>query len=183
MKFGKFICMLAICTFSTSALSELEWHRSDWGKSLIFNENSADVSAYGKNDKGETTAFTVGGLVSLSKNNQQRIYFFVQYGEGKNWLNTCTQSDYEKVAENTYVKEKVWKINNQNIKMSTYCSTTPSGNYELSATPATPAGENFVKKQFMNSNDTVHIDNGDFNINMSAIGFMKVWNNYGGDAI
>ncbi|GLR77233.1 hypothetical protein [Aliivibrio sifiae] len=183
MRFYKFIGFLIFFSFSTSASSELEWNKSDWGESLFFNENSAEVSAFGTNDKGETTVFTVASLVSLSKNNQQRIYFFVQYGEGKDWLNTCTQSDYEKVGEKAYAKEKVWKINHQNIKMTTYCATTDSGNYELSATPATAAGERFVQKQFMNSNNTVHIDNGDFKINMSAIGFMKVWNNFGGDAI
>ncbi len=95
---------------------------------------------------------------------------------GQEILNTCSKEKFNYQAEGIYSRSSVWKIDNKNIQMNVYCSFDSSGNYyELSATASSLEGRDFVKQQFMKSNDTVSVSDGDFSVNISA----KVLKKYG----
>lgn len=111
-------------------------------------------------------------LVSHSDTGNLRFYIYLENREG----NIC--DDYLPPTTDTVV------FNHQAVKMVRFCNKYHGENQTYySYTPYTDEGHKYVVNLFKKSTKPVEVTvNGD-TIDIPVIGFTKIWNSFGGDAI
>ncbi|WP_199479748.1 hypothetical protein [Vibrio harveyi] len=167
-----------------------------------FGASAADVTInrianWGEPLKGQAATFYTAGednrtlwtSVSTSNNGTQRIYFDLQEYDAAPYKlrSTCnpfdSDEDWRVGNRDTWVQDGIWNIDGQNVKMLEFCHPEGDAHYEMSSTPASAAGMEFVVERLTEkSRITVTMSNGD-EVQVSAKGFAKAWKENGGNAI
>lgn len=180
MQFIQIIGFILSMLFTSNASSEIpyQWHYHDWGKAV--EKNTAESIGSYSNQEGKISSLTLVAKISLSKDNKQRIYFNVADAYDGVTMDSCHKSEFT-FLENNYIKKGVWKIDGRNVEMLLHCDGTDSST--LYATPANEQGAQYTVERFKKSRKTVLISDGHFEVKMSAMGFTKTWNSFGGDAL
>lgn len=134
--------------------------------------------------------------VDFRKPEKDRMLDFMTSVKGENYCDPKTFAE-NSTANNSTSKgprSSTWKINGTNVRMSEWCTRStfkiPLGDEEgqyywyISATATTDRGRNYIINAFKTAKSSISIEasTGD-NYNVSAKGFTKVWNNFGGDAL
>lgn len=116
--------------------------------------------------------------VFLSSDHKQMLYF-THFG-----LDDDLKCSFPKVRDDIHAQIEIWKFNNKNIKMVNRCSLSPTtGEVYFYAYALSDNGAEYIIKQFLESKKYVSVKNDSFNFNFTAVGFSKIWNGYGGDAL
>ncbi|HBH7915268.1 TPA: hypothetical protein N2902_003691 [Vibrio parahaemolyticus] len=148
----------------------------DWG----FNEETQIAStAIMKPD--ENGGFKgMSSSISLSAAGEKRIYLSVM---DKSYNCNEDPNFSSKTKDDEKEGNLIWKINGSFVKMYAYCAKDGF----INATPSTGAGERFTVGEFMKSNKSVRVTATSKGLNLSAdvsaVGFTKTWNEFGGDAL
>lgn len=112
--------------------------------------------------------------VSHSKSGAQRIYFTELYAGSANICN----------YETNYSTTITMIFNGQAVKMMRWCKKFKSSNhYYYDYTPATNHGDNYVINLFKKSTAPIKIQIDNDTIFFPVLGFTRVWNSAGGNAI
>lgn len=113
-------------------------------------------------------------LISHSQGGKQRLYFANAY------LDDDSMCSYE----TGYPTSTTVVFNGQAVKMSRWCLKFNGTNkYYYSYTPETERGHSYVVNLFKTSVSPVRIKLDTESLYLPAIGFSKIWNNAGGNAI
>lgn len=143
--------------------------------SLNIYPNSAATVYFPDGHDGKVL-FLVTTSVSHSETGVKRIFINISKSDNGINVSTCNIADSNKVV--------VAYINKQGIKMFMICHKAGDDDYYYQQlTPFTKSGEQFVKQSLMESSDTVSFDFNEVHTELSAIGFSKVWSEFGGDAL
>ncbi|PSU34985.1 hypothetical protein [Photobacterium lutimaris] len=156
-----------LCAFTGSSFA------SDWDTHILPWEEENPLSTLTIKIKGEdfTTATIVGAEVAHSHQGAQRLYInFIKMDKAK----ACDPSDTPRTA--------TIRVNNQPVRMIQTCHLE-EGLSLLQTTAQSDKGVNFIINAFRNSPDTVRIEHGSFEADLSAVGFTKAWEQGGGDAL
>lgn len=166
----KFIAPLTLgLTISLSSTATTIDYTAPWGSiSGGYGAGVAYTSSYGE----ETKYFEA--TVSHSKSGEQRLYFIDYYDVSSQNCN------YEsRIPESTTLV-----INNQAVKMSRWCKKFSNTNqYYYDYTPATVRGHNYIVNLFKAAVSPVKIQLNNDTLYFPVIGFTKIWNSAGGNAI
>lgn len=129
-----------------------------------WDEHDRAISRY-MNNYLEYTWFE--GTVSFSRGGDKKLYILIK--ESKN---ICQPDDYKEKGTGT-----VWEISNQAVSMIIFCEKNNNDFYQLTATPKTVQGTNFVINTFLKSSSDILIDGSGYSFPLSATDFSNVWNN------
>ncbi|SJM71789.1 hypothetical protein [Psychrobacter piechaudii] len=170
MKVIKYIFALVISlsfslnSYATTTLITLPWGEASggFGTSIMYN------SDYDSNLK------IFDAVVAHSKAGEQRLYFSSAY-LGDN--NVCSY-------ETSYPTSTTLVFNGQAVKMSSWCRKFGDANkYFYSYTPETERGHRYVVNLFRTSVSPVSVKLDNDLLSLPAIGFTRIWNSAGGNAI
>ena len=140
-----------------------------WGG--ISGGYGASVS-YTPNLGGEKKYFAAS--VNHSASGEQRIYFIDAYS-----VSSQNCSYESRIPESTTII-----INNQAVKMSRWCKKfADTKQYYYEYTPATVHGHNYVINLFKAAVSPVKIQLNNETLYFPVIGFTRIWNSAGGNAI
>lgn len=170
MKVIKCISALILSlTFSLNSYAATTIVTTPWGQaSGGFGASVTYTSDYGL----ELRVFEAS--VSHSKAGEQRLYFSSAYF-GDN--NVCSY-------ESNYATSTTLVFNGQAVKMSRWCRKFSDANkYYYSYTPETERGHRYVVNLFRTSVSPVSVKLDNDLLSLPAIGFTRIWNSAGGNAI
>ncbi|AYO17107.1 hypothetical protein D0812_22215 [Vibrio owensii] len=133
--------------------------------------------------------------IDFSKPEKERMIDFMTSVTGENYCDPSTFAENSTSNDSLSKgpRSSTWKVNGTNVRMNEWCTRStikiPMGDkgkyyWYLSATPVTDRGDNYIINTFKSAKKSVAIEasTGD-KYNVSAKGFTKVWNNFGGDAL
>lgn len=154
------------CTISTHATEIVM--TSKWG------DLKNSVNTYYKTED-DNTLKTFNTVIYHSRAGKQKLYF-----ENMHLGNSDPCNDSETIISdnNTII------FSGQAVKMLSWCTKfNDSDSYFITYTPRNPKGQNYVINHFKNSTSPIKVEFEDDVIYIPVLGFTKVWNNAGGDAI
>ena len=170
MKVIKYIFALVISlsfslnSYATTSLITVPWGEASGG----FGASITYTSDYDSNLK------VFNALISHSKAGEQRLYFSDSYFVD---INMCNY-------ETSYPTSTTLVFNGQAVKMSRWCRKFSDVNeYFYSYTPETERGHRYVVNLFRTSVSPIRIKLNNDVLSLPAIGFTRLWNNAGGNAI
>ena len=168
MKINKLLVFLTLTLFVVNhSHAAYSFSIIDWG--TIYTPDSSSVSYSRDYDK---EVRSVEAVVSHSDDGQQRFYINLRMING----NIC-----ENHSSNIL---DIVNFNGQAVRMTGYCNTYDGPNKTYySYTPYTDNGHNYVINLFKKSTLPVKVTVDGDTIDIPVMGFTKVWNNFGGDAI
>ena len=144
-----------------------EGKMTDWH----FEAKEGVVTLYNL-EESKATYITAG--VSFSTKGNRSLYFDIEYDNLK-----C-----EITKDSEEPSTHIWYFNSQAVKMNAWCSKYPDSEvYNLSLTPKSYKGFNFVVSAFRKAPNTVAIKTDTLDFKMSAKGFTKVWNSVSSAAL
>ncbi|PMG45651.1 hypothetical protein BCU90_17455 [Vibrio lentus] len=154
--------LLLLTLLSSSAIAnDHDWVMGDWNESRATTQYLSEQR------------WTV--KLGHSNNNQQRLYFVYEQLDGNN---ACNPNDHNPTA--------IWRFNGQPVQMFQWCSAySDTGRYYLYGSPRTNAGDRYVVDTFLKK-EWVYLEAPSpytWQINLSAKGFTKAWNSFGGNAL
>lgn len=151
---------LMVLALISSSVMASDWIEEDWSRDSV-------ITSY----KGEQQW---SAKIRHAKNSTQRMFFFYE----RTGNSPCNPS--------TIKKNAIWKFNGQPVQIFQWCKKyADTERYYVYATSATDKGDKFIVSTFK-AKSFVYIEpSSDFNwkVNLSAKGFSKAWNSYGGDAL
>lgn len=113
--------------------------------------------------------------VSHSKTGNQRIYFDHFYTNSDK--NICSY-------ENRYPDSSTMVFDGQAVRMLRWCKKNSDKNrYYYNYTPETDRGHSYVVNLFKVATSPIEIQHNNQTLHFPVIGFTKVWNSAGGNAI
>ncbi|MFM2591320.1 hypothetical protein [Vibrio sp. TBV020] len=129
-------------------------------------------------------------IINFSQSNETRLK---QYLSSITGIDRCDPADYSTNDKNAGPLDSVWKFNGVNVRMLEWCEESElklpfGGNgqhyWYINATTYTDKGNNYVTNTFKVAKEPIKIKASTGEVfAISAKGFTKVWNNFGGDAL
>lgn len=119
------------------------------------------------------TAMLFTSFVGHSDAGEQRLYFQSGYADESN---ICSY-------ENEYPDDTTMVFSGQAVKMLRWCVKSDDGQYIYQYTPETTRGHSYVINLFKKATTPVEIKIGGETLPFPVIGFTKLWNSAGGNAI
>lgn len=161
-------CLVSTSSFATIMRTTVPWNNESLLSIVSYTPTFSDYSSQEK-------IFVAG--VSHSKSGSQRLYFQDFYKDYYAYPKTCNGSS--SIPDTT-----VLTFNNQAVKMLRWCKRFEDSKDYYEYTPATERGHNYVVNLFKTSTTPIRISisNND-KIYIPVMGFTKVWNSAGGNAI
>lgn len=155
-----------------------------------WSTETSDSYVFYKSD-GSNNKKVFSTSVRHSAEGKQRLYFDFDYNFVLD-INPSASIGDKYSAINLYLSSRrvstpsstVMIFNRQAIKMSGYAKTyTDTDNTYTSYTPETVAGHNYLINLFKKSTSPIEVEFQGDKIYLPVIGFTKVWNDYGGNAL
>ncbi len=151
---------LLLVSLLSSPVMASDWVEESWSKSSV------------------TTSFNNEQVWSAkirhAKNSTQRLFFFYER-RGQSPCNPL------------HVKsEAIWRVNDQPIQVYQWCKKyQDTDRYYFYATAKTDIGDSFIVNSFRYKNYVYVESDSDFRwkVNLSAKGFTKAWDSFGGNAL
>jgi len=181
----KRLLVATMLTASFASIGSDKYLLNDWVDTPWSSKEGASVVNRTSETGIDMDLFVFEGIIASNLDGKQNLYFQITNISDGKFISSCSPStngyEHNETGDN-YMRDTTWTINNQNVKMIVFCNERSDGTYYPYATAETNAGKDFVVNAFKKSN-AVRISGGDFNVNLTAKGFSKTWNSYGGDAI
>ena len=158
------LSLLATSSFATTINITLPWGGTDGGlgTGLSYTPQYSEDTKY------------FNAYVGHSKNGEQRVYFADAYAARSQ---NCTYES--RIPDSTTII-----IDNQAVKMSRWCKKFADANkYYYEYTPETTRGHNYVVNLLKTSTSPVKIQLNNDTLYLPVMGFTKIWNSAGGNAI
>ena len=171
MNFFRFIYLLLLfsllstASFATTMRTSVPWSDEYNVAFVTYTPNFNDYSSQEK---------VFMSVVSHSRIGLQRIYFRDYYRNYYAQPKTCVSTNND-IAIITF--------NNQAVKMFRWCKRFDDGKDFYEYIPATERGHSYVVNLFKTSTSPIKIDLGNDTIFFPVMGFTRIWNSAGGDAI
>ncbi|WP_425636151.1 hypothetical protein [Vibrio owensii] len=172
--------------------NEVSYQGGNWQKNPYAYTTELDLKVDGTTvDIAEVTYMIELGV---DGNGQQRLYFksfktkshqTEQASNAFARMSHFAVRKYEASCDTTKdnLKNSVVSVNGQNVKITTFCEPYEGGTL-YSFTPTTKAGHDFVFNALTRGKNVLigHWSDRGL-VDISAIGFTKAWNSYGGNAL
>lgn len=159
---------------------------------LPWDMESSKASVFYKNDSSENTRL-LSTSISHSKDGKQRLYFEVDYDFTTIITPSVSREESSgSIAMRLYFDSRtvstpsstIMIFNGQAIKMLGFTKKySDTNNTYYSYTPETIVGHNYLVNLFKKSASPIEVDFQGDKIYIPVIGFTKIWNNRGGNAI
>lgn len=164
-----------ITTLATALTLSLSSYATTISITLPWGAGSGGLGSGVKYTSDYDSNFKVfNASIDHSKAGEQRLYFNNFYWDD---YNICS-------SETSYPTSITLVFNGQAVKMSRWCKKfTDANKYYYSYTPETERGHNYVVNLFKTSLSPVTIKIDNDMLSLPAIGFSRIWNNAGGNAI
>lgn len=148
-----------------------------YGVALANNDPSWEDNIVMSIIEDNDNRYIFQSIIELSKSHKQGVFFSLS-GVDKD-----LKCPFPEIKKGVRAQVEVWKFNNRNVKMLSHCVTSHDGSVIIFSNPMNVDGGKYIVKQFLNSPKYVSIKNGKMDLNVTAVGFSKIWNGYGGDAL
>ena len=167
MRLTKSICaFITASLISTFSFAATEVYSSSWGNntegaSVVYTPDYSD------------SALLIIGEVTHSSVGEQRVYFALAHLDDSK---ICTY-------ENEYADDETFIFSGQAVKMLRWCRKSSDGQYYYQYTPETNRGHSYVINLFKKATTPITIKVDGETVYFPVMGFTKVWNSAGGNAI